>query len=89
MAYTGLRRSEALAIRWQDVDLDLATLSVVRSVHRIRGSGMAFAQPKTTKSRRQVALTPASALALRAHREQQQALWAELGTPPVTWCSVA
>ena len=26
VSYTGLRRSEALALRWQDVDLDLATL---------------------------------------------------------------
>lgn len=27
--YTGLRRSELLGLRWKDVDLDMATLSVV------------------------------------------------------------
>ena len=79
VAYTGLRRSEALALKWQDVDLNLATLSVVRSVHQIRGVGMAFNQPKTARSRRQVALSPAAVLALRDHWEQQQALIGELG----------
>jgi integrase len=81
VAYTGLRRSEALALRWQDIDLDLATLAVVRSVHRVRGKGMVFTPPKTARSRRQVALSPSAALALRAHRDQQQALWADIGTP--------
>ena len=40
---------------------------------------MAFAQPKTSRSRRQVALSPTAALELWAHREQQQALSEELG----------
>ena len=81
VAYTGLRRSEALALKWQDVDLNLATISVVRSVHQIRGVGMEFNQPKTTRSRRQVALSPTAVLALRDHWLQQQALDAELGSP--------
>ena len=42
---------------------------------------MAYNQPKTVRSRRQVALSPAAALALRAHREQQQALDEDLGRP--------
>ena len=31
--YTGMRRSEMLALRWSDIDLDFAELAVVRSLH--------------------------------------------------------
>ncbi len=32
--YTGLRRSELLGLRWCDIDLDLATLSVAQTLHQ-------------------------------------------------------
>lgn len=35
-AFTGLRRSELLGLRWNDVDLDLAVLSVQRTLHRLK-----------------------------------------------------
>ena len=35
--YTGLRRGELLALRWCDIDLDMATASVSRTVYRARG----------------------------------------------------
>ena len=69
--YTGMRRSELLALRWQSVDLDLATLSVVQVMHRLRGGRFIFEPPKTAKSRRMVALSPTAVLALRAHKERQ------------------
>ena len=34
--YTGLRRSELLALRWRYIDLELATLSVVETIHQLR-----------------------------------------------------
>jgi integrase len=40
MAATGLRRSELLALRWEDVDLDRRVLSVNGSVVRIKGQGL-------------------------------------------------
>lgn len=36
LLFTGVRRSEALALRWSDVDLLLCQLSVSRSVHLLR-----------------------------------------------------
>jgi len=77
--FTGMRRSELLALRWGDVDLNLANLSVVRGMHRARGAGFIFQPPKTAKSRRQVALSPRAVLALRSHREQQEAQQSLLG----------
>ena len=39
LAYTGMRRGEALALRWRDVDLDAATVSVRRSAGMVRIAG--------------------------------------------------
>ena len=70
--YTGLRRSELLGLRWKDVDLYLANLSVTQVMHRLQGGQVVFLEPKTAKSRRQVALSPDAAIALRSHRGQQE-----------------
>ena len=36
LAYTGMRRGELLALRWRDIDLDAATITVRRSAGLIR-----------------------------------------------------
>ena len=35
--YTGMRRGELLGLNWRDVDLEMSTLSVVRTLQRVRG----------------------------------------------------
>ena len=77
--YTGLRRSEILALAWKNVDLDLVTLSVVRVMHQLPGGRVAFDEPKTAKGRRLVDLSPDTALLLRSHKRQQASLREELG----------
>ena len=57
---TGLRRSELLGLQWANVDLEGASLRVVRALHRINGIGLVIGQPKTTKSRRSIALSQAT-----------------------------
>jgi integrase len=70
--YTGLRRSELLGLRWKDVDLDLATLSVVQTLHHVSRKGYVFREPKTKRSRQLVDLSPSLALLLREHRANQE-----------------
>jgi len=70
--YTGLRRSELLGLRWKDIDLDLATLSVVQTLHYVPKKGYTFREPKTRRSRRLVNLSPSQALLLREHRANQE-----------------
>ena len=40
LAVTGMRRGEAIAMRWRDVDLDAARLAVRRSVGVVRTEGV-------------------------------------------------
>jgi integrase len=40
LAVTGMRRGEAIAMRWRDVDLDAARLAVRRSVGVVRTKGV-------------------------------------------------
>ena len=53
----GLRQSEALALQWKDVDLLNNTLTVRRSIHRVRGGGLIYKEPKSADQKpRQVPL---------------------------------
>ena len=59
-----------LALRWQDVDMENAVVSVRRTLTR-SGGKVAFGEPKTKKSRRSIRLTPQAGEALRSHLERQ------------------
>ena len=72
MLATGLRRGEALAVHWQDVDLDGGALRVRWTLSRT-SRGLEVGEPKTERSRRTVPLPRAAVEALRAHRTRQLA----------------
>ncbi|MSQ17876.1 MAG: site-specific integrase [Dehalococcoidia bacterium] len=79
--YTGARRSEVLALRWGDVDLNLGSISINRSLHQLGDKSFVFLAPKTAKSRRLVALPPSATIVLRKHWEAQTAQGLLLGVP--------
>jgi integrase len=66
---TGMRQGELLALRWPDVDLDAAALSVRHTLSNIDGK-MVLADPKTAKSRRRIELPPMAVAALREHQRR-------------------
>ncbi|MDP9474766.1 MAG: site-specific integrase [Actinomycetota bacterium] len=68
--HTGMRQGELLALKWQDVDLENATLSIRRTLTR-SGGRLLLGEPKTRKSRRTIDLTEASVGALREHLARQ------------------
>jgi integrase len=78
--FTGMRRSELLALKWCDVDLTLSQLSVIRTLHQLQDGRLIFRQPKTDKGRRLISLTPSTSIVLREHREQQERTRLELGS---------
>lgn len=52
---TGMRVNECPALQWRDIDLRKGTATVRRAVvWRPKGAGWAFAEPKTSESRRAV-----------------------------------
>ena len=65
-AYAGLRLSEALGLRWQDVDLKAGTLTVTAQL----GPNGERVPLKTAASAASVPLLPALADELRAHRSR-------------------
>jgi integrase len=71
MLVLGLRRGEALGLRWEDVDLDRALLVVRRSLKREDGALVA-GDVKTSKSRRSLNLPGPLVDLLRAHRAKQE-----------------
>ena len=68
---TGLRQGELLALRWDDVDLEVRRLRVRGSLARVN-SKLVILEPKTERSRRNVALPEVVVTALRAHRTRQR-----------------
>jgi integrase len=71
LAATGMRRGEALALRWWDVDLDAGRLAVRRSVGvvKAKGAGERLVEgPTKTGRSRVVDLDAGTVAALRAYR---------------------
>jgi len=85
IAMTGMRRGEAIGLRWSDVDLENARLSVRRALIPINRD-VVVSEPKTAKGRRVIALDPGTVEVLKAQAarqldEQTQAddAWVETG----------
>ncbi len=77
--FTGMRRSELLALRWSDIDLLLCQAYVTRTLHHLRDGSLVYRAPKTAKGHRMIALSPSTALIFREHREKQETIRAMLG----------
>ena len=69
LATTGMRRGEALGLRWSDVDLDAGRLRIVQTIIQV-GSKVTIGEPKTARGRRPIALDAGTVTVLREHRRR-------------------
>jgi integrase len=84
VAMTGMRRGEAIGLRWSDVDLENARLSVRRALIPINRE-VVVSEPKTAKGRRVIALDPGTVEVLKSQaarqldEQTQSKAWVETG----------
>lgn len=70
----GLRRGEALGLRWSDINWTARTVTIAGQLQRVKGEGLMWVAPKTDDS---IAVLDAPEFvldALLAHRDRQQFL---------------
>ena len=78
---TGLRRSELVGLKWEDIDENASTMSIRRGAVYTAESGIYVSTPKTANSIRTVPLIPQMLRLLYVYRRQEQrehpntALW--------------
>ena len=84
LSMTGMRRGEALALRWRDADLEAGTLRVRRSAGMVRnageGAGVVEGDTKSGKPR-VIDLDEDAVSVLRAHRKARGAMALQLVAP--------
>ena len=79
LALLGLSRSEALGLRWEDVDLVVGTMQIRRGLHRIEGK-LQVMPTKTERSQRTIPLPAPVLSALRTHLSSQERERGQLGS---------
>ncbi len=67
LSTTGMRRGEALGLRWADVDLEAGRAQIRQTVIQVRGQ-VVLGEPKTAQGRRAIDLDTWTVAALRTHR---------------------
>lgn len=67
---TGMRKGEIFGLKWQDIDFDNITISVQRTL-ATTAKGIFIHEPKTTRSRRKISVTPSLLKELKLYRKQQ------------------
>jgi len=76
--FTGMRRSELLALQWDDMDFDAGSVSIRRSLHYGKKNGCYFSDVKSKSSKRTIALTPSNVAVLKSFQEASKRKGAHL-----------
>jgi integrase len=77
--FCGLRRGEALALKWGNVDLNRRALRIREALEETKAGGIVFKAPKSNAGRRDITMPDVVVDVLRRHRIAQLELRAKLG----------
>jgi integrase len=84
MLMTGMRRGEALGLRWENIDLKKGVISIRQQLQRIDGQ-LKITEVKTEKSRRAINLSMSMVQELKIHKlsqakaRRESAIWQDTG----------
>jgi integrase len=78
-AFTGARRNEILALRWNDLDVAAKTLRIERAVEQTAKYGLALKGPKTARGKRTITIDDDLIALLCAEREKHLRILAGAG----------
>lgn len=81
-AYTGMRRGELIGLRWRSIDLDAATVTVIRQRLKDATGVTEVEYGKSTRSRRTIDLDPDTIAVLHEHRARSAEHRRWLDLPP-------
>ncbi|WP_412178714.1 tyrosine-type recombinase/integrase [Oenococcus kitaharae] len=79
LAFTGMRKGEALALNWSDVDFSNKTLSISKTVVTVESGEVISEEPKTKASNRLMTLDDETISALAEWKLRQHELYQALG----------
>lgn len=79
LAYTGLRKGEALSLTWQDIDFHKKTLSVNKTLAVGKSGALLIQKPKTKTSNRTISIDQATSNLIKNWQTQQQHELHQLG----------
>ena len=79
LAFSGMRKGEALPLTWNDLDLESGTISINKALTRGLENKLIIQTPKTTSSKRIVMLDPITLSMLNTWRKRQAMDFLKLG----------
>jgi integrase len=79
LTFYGLRRGEALGLRWEDIDFDTGTIKIRQQLQSIRGD-LLLAPVKTTAGKRDLPLLDLARDALQLQQAQQAGYQLDMGS---------
>lgn len=79
LSFTGLRKGELQALRWKDIDLAKATLSVNQTLAKSEFGKEIFQTPKTKHSRRTLSLDEKTLKYISNWKKEQQKRYLKMG----------
>ena len=79
LAFTGMRKSEALALTWKDIDFKQSFVSITKTLTVGDGNIVSVGEPKTGASKRLIHLDKRTMDDLRSWRMEQNHLMSNLG----------
>lgn len=79
LAFSGMRKGEALALTWSDINFKDNTLTISKTLTRGDGARLIVLPPKTRKSKRTISMDPQTMELLKQWRAQQRIDYMKFG----------